>query len=434
MHKWTPQPADLQHAIQAAVERGEDADACRFFEQEPNILRSLGNFAQHLHRIAVENACPALVQLLEREGVNATEFSAALTGADPDRCVRQMASRDHLKRTPLHYACMGGQTTLVQLLISAGASSSRDRLDMLPISYAVQRGHAEIVRRLAIGVAQAPLDMLIDAAGSGSVETTALILNKCRNPFEPGLLGRNALAHAAGRGHEGVVEFLLKRAPRPLPSDTDIDGKRSLHAALRYPTIALLFLEAGYAHDVWSLSAIGTPEAITLWLRNCPSDARARTGAGEEPVHFAAFAGNTRAIAALSQHGADLATQSSYGGAAGHLAAREGHAETMIELIRCGLSITARDRETGETLLHAACRSGSLHTIREALAGGIEPEAFDSSQETALHYAARENRADVWNELLAYGLSAHSKNRNGETPLDVAVTCGSLAVLSECLR
>jgi hypothetical protein len=90
--------------------------------------------------------------------------------------------------------------------------------------------------------------------------------------------------------------------------------------------------------------------------------------------------------------------------------------------------------EVGDDLddsdLHFAAQDGDMTRVRELLAEGRSPNAFDEISKTPLHYAAASGHVDIMQVLLEAGadVNANDEPRIGNTPLrDVADEC-SLAV------
>ena len=83
-----------------------------------------------------------------------------------------------------------------------------------------------------------------------------------------------------------------------------------------------------------------------------------------------------------------------------------------------------------ESDLHYAVQHGDTTRVRQLLADGRSPNAFDELSKTPLHYAAEGGHIDIIRVLLDAGadVNAHDEPRIGNTPLrDVADQC-SLAV------
>ena len=86
--------------------------------------------------------------------------------------------------------------------------------------------------------------------------------------------------------------------------------------------------------------------------------------------------------------------------------------------------------ERDEWDLHCAAQNGDLTRVRQLLADGRSPNAFDEISQTPLHYAAERGHLEIMKALLEAGadVNAHEEARIGNTALrEVADNC-SLAV------
>ena len=84
------------------------------------------------------------------------------------------------------------------------------------------------------------------------------------------------------------------------------------------------------------------------------------------------------------------------------------------------------EHEFDESDLHFAAQDGDMTRVRQLLADGRSPNAFDEISKTPLHYAAENGHIDVMRVLLEAGadVNAHEEARIGNTPLrDVADEC-----------
>lgn len=99
-------------------------------------------------------------------------------------------------------------------------------------------------------------------------------------------------------------------------------------------------------------------------------------------------------------------------------------------LLAMGTSPKARDRN-GTTMLHAACRSGTLSIVQELVRRGIPLDSADSSGWTALHIAAVMGRREVCMLLVRARASLVVKNKRGKTPLMLCTDPGTKEVLKE---
>lgn len=86
--------------------------------------------------------------------------------------------------------------------------------------------------------------------------------------------------------------------------------------------------------------------------------------------------------------------------------------------------------ELDKSELHSAAQNGDLTRVRQLLAHGRSPNAFDDIAMTPLHYAAMSGHIDIMRLLLQAGadVNAHDEARIGNTPLRKVASNCSLAV------
>jgi ankyrin repeat protein len=223
--------------------------------------------------------------------------------------------------------------------------------------------------------------------------------------------GAPPLYEAAGVGDVAMIELLLARGADPNlaggnecpPLEAAISFRRLdvaelLHKAganVNPPGVDLLGLAVGMG----SLPSAGTQDApIARWLLERGA---AVEGTGERyatPLVVAAQIGDLAAVQTLLAYGADV------GG---------------------------RNRESGETALHAAAREVYPAVVRALVAAGAPTDARDAAGLTPLHalfvaYEPWENQASVEDiravvrALLDHGADVGALDGNGGTALDIA--------------
>mmetsp|Transcript_96446 Transcript_96446/g.281861 ORF Transcript_96446/g.281861 Transcript_96446/m.281861 type:complete len:726 (+) Transcript_96446:178-2355(+) len=74
---------------------------------------------------------------------------------------------------------------------------------------------------------------------------------------------------------------------------------------------------------------------------------------------------------------------------------------------------------SGTTLLHTACRTGSLQVVKDLVRRGLALNAADNAGWTPLHVASCMGRQDVSLYLLQSGAKPHVKTAKGQTPEDL---------------
>ena len=107
--------------------------------------------------------------------------------------------------TPLAAAAQSGRSDILGLLISAGTEVEFDREALIRASAA---GQLEIVRQLILAGARADTKALVRAAEEGHVEVVRALLEAGADPYSETKHGDTAVGQALARGHFGVAEIL----------------------------------------------------------------------------------------------------------------------------------------------------------------------------------------------------------------------------------
>ena len=147
--------------------------------------------------------------------------------------------------------------------------------------------------------------------------------------------------------------------------------------------------------------------------------------------------GDTQAVRALLEDGADPAVARGDGVAALHLAAQQGLDEIAGLLLGAGADPGAETRIGGYTPLHMASGGGHLEVVRQLLDGGAHVSATTTTTGvTPLHLAAKAlNGERVVGLLLERGAPVDAvESSAGQTPLMFASAHGRDASVLELLR
>lgn len=242
--------------------------------------------------------------------------------------------------TALHLAAKGGHAAVMHLLVAAGADvSATTTTGVVPVHFAAASGDVSAVK------------VLVD--GGGDV-----------NAREP-QWGQTPLLFAAALGRTEVVKHLLARG-----ADTRLSGKvvdlnardRADSAASRARNARVAAIQQERAAR--AAAAAGTPATSAPPARN-PRDAD--TGGEPEPLGYAALVGAHGGLAAI------------------HLAAREGHADTVFALIDGGADIDLASAADQTSPLLMASINGHFDLARQLLARGADPTLASDAGATPLY-------------------------------------------------
>lgn len=101
-----------------------------------------------------------------------------------------------------------------------------------------------------------------------------------------------------------------------------------------------------------------------------------------------------------------------------HLAAQNGHNQTLRELLYGGCD-TSVHNDYGDTALHTACRYGHAGVVRILISAKCDIDAFNLNHDTPLHIACAMGRRKLTKLLLEAG-AMQFQNLHGDTPRDIA--------------
>uniref|UniRef100_A0A8C5BWM2 Uncharacterized protein n=1 Tax=Gadus morhua TaxID=8049 RepID=A0A8C5BWM2_GADMO len=108
------------------------------------------------------------------------------------------------------------------------------------------------------------------------------------------------------------------------------------------------------------------------------------------PLHLAAAAGQTEAVAALLTHKARVGAKDMHGSTPLHYAAGRGHDEAVKLLLSAQKKHGVDQRNTWrKTPLHTAAEKGHTEAIASLLRAGAKVNTLDNCKDTPLHCAVR---------------------------------------------
>jgi len=164
--------------------------------------------------------------------------------------------------------------------------------------------------------------------------------------------------------------------------------------------------------------------------------AMAVSAQSKSPIADAAQRGDTAAVRALLQDGADVAAAQGDGMTALHWAAERGDAELSRILITAGSNTGAVTRIGEYTPLHLAAKAGSPEVVKALLEARADIEAKASTTGvTAMHFAAASGSAEVVNLLADAQADLNAKESQwGQTPLMFAASLNRVAAITALLK
>jgi len=330
-------------------------------------------------------------------------------------------SKDSDGRTPLSFAAEGGHEAVVQLLLTKKVDAdSKDSDGRTPLSWAALRGQASVIQQLLeTGIVETdskdsngrtPLSF---AAEGGHEAVVQLLLTKkvdADSKATGGNIGRTPLSFAAEGGHEAVVRLLL--AEKVDIDSKDSDGRTPLSwAALE-----------GQASIVQQLLETGIVETDS-------KDSNGRT-----PLLFAAERGHEDVVRLLLAEKVDIDSKDSDGRTPLSFAAGRGLEAVVMLLLKEGAELECKDTLYSHTPLSWAAKYGHEAVVRLLLEKGANLNSLDKYERTPLGLSAKYGHEAVVKLLVEKGANLNSPDKYGQTPFSWAVEYRHEAVMQLLLE
>ncbi|XP_015910909.1 histone-lysine N-methyltransferase EHMT2 [Parasteatoda tepidariorum] len=205
-------------------------------------------------------------------------------GIDPN-----LKFSDHEDDTALHAAAANGQTTVVHLLIQAGAiNDSLNERTYTPLMLAVENNHKDVVFYLIKNGALADfkgengMSSFHMAAKNGNLDILKMLMSSRNvdiNAQDDG--GWTPIVWASEHDHYEVVKYLLKRGANPNIKDSE--GNTGLHWSAFSGSVDISYLYLDYGCDI-----------------------NARNERGDTPLHIAARQDALACVTLFLSRGADV--------------------------------------------------------------------------------------------------------------------------------
>ena len=321
----------------------------------------------------------------------------------------------------LHAAILGGDTDIVNFVISAGGNVVAKNLKgSVSLHYACYWGDKEMIQPILKASRDpnprnkngtTPLHL---AAEANQVESIQRLFEECD---KEGLQldvnshdnwGCSPLMRALESRRIQAAELLLKKGTA---STARHDGSYPIHIAAWYGYVKIVEILLNY------------PGVDCKNLKD------------RLPLHYAAASGKVALIQLFIDHFAEqLNVQDKFGHTPVMLALRSRHIEATNYLLDHQTNLVPAD-QYGKNMVHLIARYGDLNLLRRAIAMGYDATAQAKNASTALMIAIECSNMDMFDELLKiYPESWTVADSLGKTCLHLSAAEGNLELLMRLQR
>lgn len=257
--------------------------------------------------------------------------------------------------------------------------------------------------------------------------------------------GCTPLLIAGKRGHQNIVEYLLKKGASI--DDIDKDPKRQgniLHYACWGGHLKLAqWLIDSQGADPGCTDVVGnTPLLYAIYgghrdvveeLLRRGRSLRERNNKNHTAILQASCGGHQHLVEWLLDEGFSLREMDADGNTALLFAAWGGHRDLMEYLLSRGASLEEKNAN-GHSVFLSAANGGRVQVVEWLLTQGFDLKETNSNQDTALLLAAYGGHVALVERLLELGASLEERNMCGFTPLLSAANGGQLEMADWLLQ
>ena len=401
------------------------------------------NLALMVHKGAnVNHKTKSLPYCFISQGYNCSEFDTDwnFTCTPVLKCKTEFCSS-----TMLHAAAHRGHLEVVNFLLDNGANiSTVNGVHLTAMHIAAEEGHLKVVKALHEAGATPDQTALHHAAGRNRSDVVKYLLqigitDKCmrcdgslywlktRKRFKKEVYPNKIALERKGRVH---VNSTMDCPTIPIVKHKRIKDKSLTTCkgeGVLYDDKYLIFCETAL-HAAVSAGH----EAVVRELVSRPTQALAcQDYSGRTPLHEAVRKNDKEIVKLLLIKGPNLVNQNCDNWQSFHEQGNCSSLLTMEEEMEYHKDIC----HCGYTPLHLAARYGHWDIGLDLIRGGANVDATDCLGATPLHVAACHNHKDFVNNLAhsKLGANVNSKSFNGSTPLHSAAACGAVDVIDHLL-
>ena len=308
----------------------------------------------------------------------------------------------------MKWAACKGHKDIVELLLKSGSNQKiRDYFGYTPLQYACLGGHSGVVSIL-LGLNQSTDTSNND--DSQAIEDTSTLLSCFSDAADDDDVnsvddaGFMPLHIACSLGRMGIVSVLLELGA--FPDEPNQEGRTPLFFAVGcgHTQILSKLIDWGANVDAFSKTE------KSLYHVSSP---------GWTPLHEACEKNQVECAELLLKKGAIIDTGTLGKETSLMIATQNGNFQVANLLLEKGADVDLGD-DWNTTPLHVSCRQNHKKIVSLLIENGAEVNICNNYNETPLHIACWLGRFDIGRILIANGADIEARNKDNFTPLDYA--------------
>ncbi|XP_071084549.1 serine/threonine-protein phosphatase 6 regulatory ankyrin repeat subunit B-like [Haliotis cracherodii] len=338
----------------------------------------------------------------------------------------------------LHLACNGGNTAIVQYLVSLSNVNKRGQNKFTPVMMAAFQGRQNVFDLLVSKNADLTLvdnngDSLLHNACFGG---NTAIVQYLVSPSNVNTRGQNwwtPLMMAAAKGHQSVFDLLVsKDADLTL---VDNNGNSLLHIACNGGNTAIVQYLVSPSNintrgqNGWTpvmMAAFKGHQSVFELLVSENADLTLVDNNGDILLHNACYGGNTAIVQYLVSP-SNVNTRGQNKWTPLMMAAVKGHQSVFDLLVSKDADLTLVDKN-GNSLLHVACYGGNT-AIVQYLVSPSNVNTRGQNEWTPVMMAAFQGHQSVFDLLVSKNADLTLVDKNGNSLLHLACNGGNTAIV-----
>ncbi|XP_067676346.1 serine/threonine-protein phosphatase 6 regulatory ankyrin repeat subunit A-like [Haliotis asinina] len=348
----------------------------------------------------------------------------------------------------LYYACLGGHVEVVKYVVSKNRVdiNSRGKDRKTPVMVAGARGHKDVVELLVKYGANLSLrdahgdNILYFACLGGHVEVVKYVVSKNRVDINSRGKDKKTPVMVAGEsGHRNVVELLVKYGANL--SLRDAHRNNILHLACGRGHVGVV--KYVISQDTVDINSRGnnkkTPimvagrrghtEVIRLLVKN-GADLSLRDAHGDNILYHACLGGHVEVVKyVVSKNRVDINSRGKDKKTPVMVAGERGHKDVVELLVKYGANLSLRDAHRNN-ILHLACGRRRVEVIKCVISHNVvDINSIGKDKKTPVMVAGETGQRDVVKLLVKYGANLSLRDAHGDNILYYACLGGHVEVV-----